>query len=51
MGKDWRFGRKTRCNLSAPKLKKHRLKNLQSTKKKSDEDQSCDVQVIIKTLI
>ncbi len=51
MGKDWRFGQKTRCKLSAPKLKKYRLKNLQSIKKKCDEDHSCDVQVIIKTLI
>lgn len=51
MGKDWRFGRKARCKLSAPRLKKHRLNNLQSKLKKSDIDQSCDDQVIILTHI
>lgn len=48
MGKDWRFGQKTRCRLSAHRSKKYRLKNLQVIKKKSDVDISCDDQVIIK---
>ena len=47
MGKDWRFGRKTRCKLNAPRTKKYRLKNLQLIKKKSDVDNSCDDQLII----
>jgi len=49
MGKDWRFGRKTRCKLSAPRKKKYRIKNLQLLKKTIDTDSCCDDQVIIKT--
>jgi hypothetical protein len=48
MGKNWCFGRKTRCKLSASSSKKYRLKNLQLIKKKSDINNSCDEQVIIK---
>lgn len=48
MGKDWRYGRKTRCKLSASRTKKYRLKNLQVIKKNRDRDNSCDDQVIMK---
>ncbi|XP_022160289.1 uncharacterized protein LOC111026498 isoform X3 [Myzus persicae] len=44
MGKDWRFGQKTRCKLSAPRTKKYRIKNLQLIKKKSDINNSCNDQ-------
>lgn len=50
MGKDWRFGQKTRCKLSAPRTKKYRIKNLQLIKKKSDINNSCNDQVIIKNI-
>jgi hypothetical protein len=45
MGKDWRYGRKARRKLSAPKIKKHRLQNLQN--KKIDIKNNCGDQVII----
>ncbi|KAL4143264.1 hypothetical protein QTP88_005617 [Uroleucon formosanum] len=51
MGNNWRFGRKTRCKLSAPRLKKHRLNNLRSIKKKTVIDQSCDDQENIHLLV